>query len=436
MLAPAACKARATSAPTRRAPPVLSTTWSLSGEFSILDVMPLNDTPSLREREPAALDDHATAHAARVRAALLTQIAADGYWSFERFMEFALYAPGLGYYSAGAQKLGSDGDFTTAPEVSGLFGACVAMQCAEVLERIDAAVLMEIGAGTGRLALDILTRLESLGRLPARYLILDSSADLKNRQRALFEQRAPRLLGRIQWLEEPPREGFEGVIVANEVLDALPVARFRWQAQGVEELGVTVEDGRLRWSARPASPAMRAACEMLATAAGGWDPGYISECCPRRAAWTRAVTRDMKRGAVFWFDYGLPRAQYYLAERHEGTLLCHHRQHASDDPFAHPGLQDITAWVDYTALAEAADAAGFEVAGFTPQAHFLAANGIGTEMQRLAAGDCRKSARLASEARQLMLPGEMGERFKVMAWLRDLDLELRGMSLVDLRHSL
>lgn len=373
----------------------------------------------------------------RVRAGLMAQIAANGgFLSFEKFMDFALYAPGLGYYSGGAEKLGRDGDFTTAPEVSALFGACVAVQCAEVIGGMEAPVLMEIGAGTGRLSLDVMQRLESLNRLPLRYWILDISADLKDRQRRLFEERAPHLLNRVQWLDSPPEGDFEGVIIANEVLDALPVARFRWRPSGAQELGVVAEGEAFAWGTRAAPPDMAAACEVLRGAAGGWDEGYISEYCPRLNAWTRAVTQCLRRGAVLWFDYGLPRAQYYFAQRHEGTLLCHYRHRVHDDPLAYPGLQDITAWVDFTSLAEASRTAEFELAGFTTQAHFLAATGIDQEMQRLAADDAARFARLAGEARQLMLPGEMGERFKVMAWLRGMDLDLRGMALVDLRGSL
>jgi len=395
-----------------------------------------NDTPSVPERV-LALEDAAAAHAVRVRAGLMAQIAANGgFLSFEKFMDFALYAPGLGYYSGGAEKLGRDGDFTTAPEVSALFGACVAVQCAEVIGGMEAPVLMEIGAGTGRLSLDVMQRLESLNRLPLRYWILDISADLKDRQRKLFEERAPHLLNRVQWLDSPPEGDFEGVIIANEVLDALPVARFRWRPSGAQELGVVAEGEAFAWGTRAAPPDMAAACEVLRGAAGGWDEGYISEYCPRLNAWTRAVTQCLRRGAVLWFDYGLPRAQYYFAQRHEGTLLCHYRHRVHDDPLAYPGLQDITAWVDFTSLAEASRTAEFELAGFTTQAHFLAATGIDQEMQRLAADDAARFARLAGEARQLMLPGEMGERFKVMAWLRGMDLDLRGMALVDLRGSL
>jgi len=395
-----------------------------------------NDTPSVPERV-LALDDAAAAHAVRVRAGLMAQIAANGgFLSFERFMDFALYAPELGYYSGGAEKLGRDGDFITAPEVSALFGACVAVQCAEVIGGMEAPILMEIGAGTGRLSLDVMQRLESLNRLPLRYWILDISADLKDRQRKLFEERAPHLLNRVQWLDTPPEGDFEGVIIANEVLDALPVARFRWRPSGAQELGVVAAGEAFAWGTRAAPPDMAAACEVLRGAAGGWDEGYISEYCPRLNAWTRAVTQCLRRGAVLWFDYGLPRAQYYFAQRHEGTLLCHYRHRVHDDPLAYPGLQDITAWVDFTSLAEASRTAEFELAGFTTQAHFLAATGIDQEMQRLAADDAARFARLAGEARQLMLPGEMGERFKVMAWLRGMDLDLRGMALVDLRGSL
>ncbi len=363
--------------------------------------------------------------------------AGGGYLSFERFMDYALYAPGLGYYSGGAQKLGRDGDFTTAPELSRLFGACVAVQCAEVLKTTAQPVVLEIGAGTGRLAVDVLTRLESLGCLPAQYWILDVSADLRERQQQLLERSVPHLKPRVRWMDAPPAAHFEGVILANEVLDALPVARFRWHAGMVEELGVVVAGtDEFAWGARPADLEMSSIVKELQGAAAGWEDGYVSEYCPRLDAWTRAVTGKLRRGAVLWFDYGLPRAQYYFAERHEGTLLCHYRHRAHDDPFLYPGLQDITAWVDFTRLAEASRAADFELAGFTTQAHFLAATGIDREMQRLAAGDAASFARLASQARQLMLPGEMGERFKVMAWVRGMDMELRATSLVDLRHSL
>jgi SAM-dependent MidA family methyltransferase len=376
-------------------------------------------------------------HTERVGRHIAGEIAAAGGWiSVERYMESALYAPGLGYYSAGAHKLGQGGDFTTAPEISRLFGACVARQCADVLQDVGGGSILEIGAGSGRLAVDVLSRLEALGRLPARYRILELSAELRERQRALVRERIAHLLDRVEWLETPPAASFDGVILANEVLDALPVSRFRWHPARCEELGVAFEDGAFAWAARPAGAALTQVCHALAAAGGGWEEGYVSEYCPRLGAWATAVTRALNTGAVLWVDYGLPRPQYYFPERRDGTLLCHFRQRAHGDPFLYPGLQDITAWVDFTALAEASRLAGFELAGFTSQTYFLAALGIDREMQAFAGADRNLHAQLAGEARQLMLPGEMGERFKAMAWLRGIDVKLAGFALQDLRHTL
>jgi len=376
-------------------------------------------------------------HTERVGRHIAGEIAAAGGWiSFERYMESALYAPGLGYYSAGARKLGPGGDFTTAPEISRLFGACVARQCADVLHELGGGSILEIGAGSGRLAVDVLPRLEALGQLPERYWILDLSADLRERQRALVRDRIPQLEDRVEWLDKPPAASFDGVILANEVLDALPVSRFRWYRTHCEELGVAFEDGAFAWAARPAGAALTGVCHALAAAGGGWEEGYVSEYCPRLGAWTTAVTGALKTGAALWVDYGLPRPQYYFPQRRDGTLLCHFRQRAHGDPFLYPGLQDITAWVDFTALAEASRPAGFELAGFTSQAYFLAALGIDREMQAVAGADRNLFAQLAGEARHLMLPGEMGERFKAMAWLRGIEVKLAGFALQDLRHSL
>jgi SAM-dependent MidA family methyltransferase len=412
------------------------------------EVMP-DDKPTVAEyaaaeyaaAERAAAERAAAEHSARLRERVTAEIDAAGGWlSFERFMELALYAPGLGYYSGGAAKLGADGDFTTAPEVSRLFGACVAVQCAEVLRSIGAGSVLEIGAGSGRLAADLLARLETLNQLPEHYWILEVSADLRQRQREHLEQRLPQLLQRVQWLDRPPEESFDGVILANEVLDALPVARFRWHSDAVEELGVEIHRGahgqEFAWGARPANAGTREVCSELSAAGGPWNDGYVSEYCPRLGAWTCVVTQALRRGAVLWFDYGLPRAQYYLPERRDGTLVCHFRHRLSDDPFVNPGLQDISAWVDFTRVAQASREAGFELAGFTTQAHFLAGLKIDQEMRLAAGGDENRFARLANQARQLMMPGAMGERFKAMAWLREVEMPLSGFGLLDLRHSL
>jgi SAM-dependent MidA family methyltransferase len=402
-----------------------------------------NDTGLCRQGVPVGLDvglsPDEIQHTERLRKAMTSEIAAAGGWiSFERYMELALYAPGLGYYSAGARKLGAGGDFTTAPEVSSLFGACVAKQCAEVLSEFDHRNVLEVGAGTGRLAVDILSRLEGLGSLPAHYFILEVSGDLRERQRSLLSTALPHLIDRVRWLDVLPAP-FDGVILANEVLDALPVARFRYTDGRYEELGVGFDGEEFVSIARPAGPAMTESCRRLVPHANepsdSWD-GYVSEYCPTLEPWSASIAACLNRGAILWMDYGLPRAQYYLAERHEGTLLCHFRHRAHDDPFLHPGLQDITAWVDFTSLAEAARAAQFDVAGFTTQAFFLAGLGIDEEMRRIAGADANYFARLANQARQLMLPGEMGERFKAMAWQRGIDRPLSGFALQDLRHTL
>src|SRR5580692_4098509 len=226
MLAPAACSVRAISAPTRRAPPVIRTPWSRSAELSVLGFMPINPSAMELQRE-LKLNDAQARHCARMQEYLAAEIAAAGWLSFERFMDLALYAPGLGYYSAGAHKLGVGGDFTTAPEVSPLFGACVARQCAEILSALGKGHILEIGAGSGRLAADVLLRLETLGELPDRYCILEISADLRERQRRhLVRHLPPHLQERVHWLDQPTEQSFDGVILANEVLDALPVTRF------------------------------------------------------------------------------------------------------------------------------------------------------------------------------------------------------------------
>ncbi|MDE1924393.1 MAG: SAM-dependent methyltransferase [Gammaproteobacteria bacterium] len=388
------------------------------------------------QREPE--DPQESGHAQKVLAAIENAVREAGGWiPFDRYMEIVLYAPGLGYYSAGARKLGASGDFTTAPEISALFGACLARQCAQVLADSAGDTILEVGAGSGRLAVDLLRRLEASGAAPARYMILEVSADLRERQRASIASQAPELADRVQWLDEPPSRSFTGVIVANEVLDALPVTRFRWRPGATEELGVVTGAHGLEIAARAADARLAARCEELRAAAGSqWREGYVSEYCPRLGPWCAAVAGSLAAGAVLWFDYGLPRAQYYLAERDDGTLIGHYRHRVEADPLARPGLQDLSAWVDFTALAEAGDAAGFDVAGYTTQAYFLAATGIDGEMRRLAGDDARRHAGLASEARRLLLPGEMGERFKAMAWTRGLQEPLIGFALRDLRHTL
>ncbi len=380
---------------------------------------------------------HESAHAARVLETLRARIAAAGGWlPFDAYMQLALYAPGMGYYSAGARKLGAGGDFTTAPEISPLFGRCLARHCMQVLATCGGGEVLEIGAGTGRLAFDVLTALHANDVLPARYRILEVSADLRERQRELLLQLPANLSARVEWLDAPPAEPWRGALLANEVLDALPVECFTWRDGQVFERGVALQaDGSLAWSERPAPQSLRQEVERLRADAGQqWPAGFRSELCSRAAGWIAEVTRTLAQGVALFIDYGLPRREYYAPARAEGTLRCHYRQHAHDDPFAHPGLQDITAWVDFTRVAEAADAADLEVLGLATQAALLLALGI--EREVAGAPDEPTRIRRASEARRLLMPEEMGESFKAIALGRGVEAPLAAFALQDLRNRL
>ena len=361
------------------------------------------------------------------------RIAAAGGWlPFETFMELALYAPGLGYYSAGGAKIGAGGDFTTAPELSDLFSICVARQCAEVLEQTGGSIL-ELGAGTGRMAATILETLASLNSLPEHYAILEVSADLRDRQRTRIEQLPERLKKRVVWFDRLPSKPLAGVVLANEVLDALPCHRLVIRDGAPRVLGVAAVDGERNTGdfveqERPADADFTAAWQRLARELPYELPDdYRTELCLRVDPWIASLADCVERGVLLLFDYGLPRAHYYHPQRNQGTLRCHYKHRVHDDPFLNVGVQDITAWVDFTRVAEAADAAGLRVSGFATQAAFLL--GLGIE-----ALVC--DPRQASEARQLLMPGEMGEAFKAIALARNVDAPLRGFSVQDLRHSL
>jgi SAM-dependent MidA family methyltransferase len=383
-----------------------------------------------------SLPESQAQHSAQVARLIHEELRAHGGWlSFERYMELALYAPGLGYYSAGSLKIGPGGDFVTAPEVSDLFSRCLARQCQEVLAATGGDIL-ELGAGTGRMASVLLTTLAGLGCLPERYLILEVSADLAERQRRRIGELPPELSGRVQWLTRLPERPLSGLMLANEVLDALPTQRIVLGESVPFERGVGLSGEALVDADRPADAALTGLWAEV-TAALPWPlpSGYSTEVCARVTPWISSLAALLARGALLLFDYGLPRAQLYHPQRTQGTLRCHFQQLAHDDPYINIGVQDITAWVDFTRVAEAAVSSGLEVAGFTTQAAFLLACGI--ERDVLAAGDdVAAHARLAGEARRLLLPGEMGESFKVMALTRDLPQFLTGFTLQDLRASL
>ena len=427
-----------------------------------------------------ALTAQEAAHSAALRALLGERIAAAGGWiDFQTFMDLALYAPGLGYYSAGAVKIGGpgqnvgqkagqsvdQGDFTTAPEMSDLFSRCVARQCAQVLEGLGAGGrILELGAGSGRMAAAVLRELASLGRLPQSYDILEVSADLAARQRELIGALPADLWGRVRWLTALPESPFEGVLLANEVLDALPCQRFVVRAGSapgavpeghgglddgrsrqvgddvtgawVEALGVGLAaDGTLLEKPGPASAALSEDWARLRRELPAPLPvGYTSEICLLTQPWIMSLADCLSRGVMLLFDYGLPRSQFYLPERTTGTLTAYFKHRAHYDPLINVGAQDLTAWVDFTRVAEAGLAAGLEVLGFCTQAGFLLGAGLDSLLAQ--ARDPIEQLRLAGEARRLLLPGEMGEAFKLMALGRGWDEPLAAFTHQDLRGSL
>jgi SAM-dependent MidA family methyltransferase len=380
----------------------------------------------------------AQAHSDHLRALIHAEIArSGGAIPFSRYMELALYAPGLGYYSAGATKFGAAGDFITAPELGGLFAACVAEATAPVLRRYQGAgCFFELGGGSGAFALHVLPALAARGALPAEYRILEPSADLRERQRQRLEaELSPELFARLRWLDRLPDEDWVGVLFANEVLDALPTSRFVMRAGEVMEQCVESANAGLRFCERPADMLVGGAVRHVErTLRRGFDEGYTSELLPQLPYWLDAVCASLAEGLALFVDYGYPRAEFYLPERSDGTLLCHYRHRVHADPFHLPGLTDITASVDFTALAEAGQHAGFELAGYCSQAAFLLNNGLQQHVEA-GASDTLSQHRLALESKRLILPAEMGERFQVMGLARGVDCEAQ-FAFGDLSHRL
>lgn len=379
------------------------------------------DTPTSLP-QPDALS---AAHSATVVAHIRHKIAAaGGAISFAEYMHEALYAPGLGYYSAGAHKFGERGDFVTAPEVSAVFGRVLARQCMEVLAGLDQGCVLEIGAGSGKLAVDLLRAMQAAGALPSEYLILDVSPELQQRQQQRIRDELPQLLPRVRWLDSLPKN-FTGVIIANEVLDALPVERFI-QQQGTVTLGtvtqvtvpkvtVPVEAGSFAWGEVDAPQRLRKAVVAIQDSVGEqFATGFQSEVCLAMGPWLADVAESLHHGAMFLFDYGVSRREYYAVDRSDGWLRCHFRHHAHSNPLIHAGIQDITCWVDFTAVAEAAVAAELDILGYQTQAQFLIGGGLEAELQDFVNLDTEQQLRLSSEVKMLTLPGEMGESFKCM----------------------
>lgn len=378
------------------------------------------------------LEPEAREHQAAVARYLAEQIrqAPGGFLPFDQWMHHTLYAPSLGYYAAGSTKFGDatlGGDFTTAPELTPLFGRTLAAQVAQVLHASGSDSVLEFGAGSGALAASLIPALRDLGIEP-KYRIMEVSADLKERQ---FDRLAP-LQADVRWLDALP-DGFEGCVIANEVMDAMPVHLFRWQEDGaLHELGIVCEDDAFAMAQREAPPQLARALEQRMPA----YPGYRSEINLQAEAWIRGMGDWLRRGAALLIDYGFPRHEYYHPQRAEGTLMCHFRHHAHSDPLAYPGLQDITAHVDFTAMADTALEAGLDVMGYTSQARFLLNCGLMAHLPLNGAADGMEQAMALAAVQKLLSEAEMGELFKVLAIARGIEAPLLGFQQGDRRHRL
>ena len=364
-------------------------------------------------------DTVSAAHSERcadyIRARILD---AGGSISFAEFMHYALYTPGLGYYAAGARKFGADGDFVTAPEISPLFGRVVAKQCAAALRGSGEPSVLEFGAGSGRLALDMLRALRELDALPAEYRILEVSADLRERQQNLLHEELPELADRIVWLDRMPAL-HRGIVLANEVLDALPVERFMRRKNGVYQLRVGDEAGEFVFVDEPAPGVLADAVEAIEQDIGRRLPdNYISEVSLAAPAWLGDVAQLLESGLALLFDYGVSRREYYAPDRNEGWLRCHFRHRSHSDPLILPGIQDLTAWVDFTAIAAAAAGNGLDVLGYVSQSQFLLGGDIEAELHDFAGMPLESQLQTAAQIKMLTLPGEMGENVKCMCLAR------------------
>lgn len=376
-------------------------------------------------------DREALAVSQELSSRIAAEIARHGGWlSFARYMEMALYEPGLGYYSNPGQVFGAAGDFVTAPELTPLFGATLARQVSPWLKDPALAghgqVVLEVGGGSGMLAAQLLNALDNVGHHEVRYLILELSAERREHQRQTLKSLAPGLMDRVGWLETFP-ESFAGVVVANELLDAMPVQLFEWQADAeaeLQEMGVTWVDGQFAWAPRPADAVLTETVTALRNRLGPegaqWHSPYRSEVCPAQQAWMRTLADCMTAGVVMLLDYGFAAPEYYHPQRDQGTLMCHYRHRSHADPFLWPGLSDITAHVDFTALARAATAEGFSLVGYTSMAAFLLNAGLLDELADLPREPESFWFAQAQAVQQLISEAEMGELFKVIAFEKNL----------------
>ncbi len=380
--------------------------------------------------------DLAQQHSEKLIALIKSEIDKNGgVISFQRYMELALYASGLGYYAAGSIKLGEEGDFITAPEISPLFSQALANAILPIID--SQQIILEVGAGRGRMAADILVYLKQQNKLPKEYWILELSADLRQRQKNIIEKSIPEFMDKVKWLDTLP-EQFSGVVLANELLDAMPVQLFQKTEKDINEVNVIWLDDKFVFQFKPNADKrlmarvkdIEAALEIELAA------GYVSEINFAAEDWLKSIAERLQQGVIVLIDYGFPRHEYYHAQRKQGTLMCHYRHRTHPDAFVYPGLQDITAHVDFTAMADAALEANLKVIGYTNQVSFL----MGAGLLELAAlnekSDVKKQMETASQIKKLTLPHEMGELFKVIGFSKGCDVSLPAFEFRDLREHL
>lgn len=382
------------------------------------------------------IDPIAQAHSDRLFAVIQQRIAdAGGKIPFADYMQLCLHTPGLGYYSAGSQKFGKHGDYTTAPEISPLFSQTLARHIQDIRQQLSEFNLLEFGAGSGKMAADILLQLERDKALPDHYYIIEASADLQYRQREYLSSTIPNLFKKVIWLDQLPAQ-FVGVIVANEVCDAMPLHRLHFSQDAWQECHITINNGVLEWVDGPLSNAsLKQRTELISQHHDQTE--FFAEVNLAAEGWVASLADCLQQGAIFIIDYGHDRASYYHPERSQGTLMCYVQHHGHDNPLILPGLQDITSHVEFTALAEMALSCGLDVEGFQTQADFLLAGGIIELLAAQSSGDVTLDSFSQTTAiKRLTLPSEMGESFKALTLTKGLPELLPRLRLADRRYSL
>ncbi len=369
----------------------------------------------------------------------------NGSISFEQYMQMVLYEPGLGYYSAGSTKFGEQGDFVTAPELSPLFSRCVAKQCQQILSEISSAKtscsILELGPGTGAMAIELMRYLERKNALPKTYYMLEPSADLQQRQQRNIKRSIPQLEKRFVWISNFPEEKIKGVILANEIIDAMPVKRMIIDDE-IKEAAITCDIKKndqiqFQWIKKDIDEKLKIDIKkLLGTLKESLPTPYITELNYNIKPWLNSLNDILDKGLILISDYGYPRYEYFHPQRAAGTLLCHYRHHVHDDPFLYPGLQDITASVDFTTVAETAVNASLHVSGFTTQAHFLIACGLDSFVSELKTDNVIERSKTIQQVSKLTMPGEMGEKFKFIGLTKKIDIQLCGFNFIDQRQRL